>query len=122
MVLDLPASIESSLVDKGTIPTNDYGLRKVLEYFMGQLRTSQATTHHAVDEVMIDRYRFDLNSYLALLGLDESMFWVTMRLNNMTSPMDFDYNHNVLLIPSADEVKLIVMTYHTSRRLGAKKK
>lgn len=95
----------------------DTAFMSVLEDHMTYLRNNASTNILSIDPMNAYKYEFDLFGLLLLHNVPKHLHWVTMRVNNYSSPNDFDRTRLTLLVPDGNIVKYIRQSHLTTRRL-----
>lgn len=68
----------------------------------------------AVDDHLAYKYRHDLQGYLTATNVAHKLHLAVMRINNMTSPMDFSYpKYKYLFIPSERAMQEVIDRFKT---------
>ena len=91
--------------------------RAVLEDHMSFLREHKSTSQLYVDANKAYKYEHDLFGFLANASVGAHLHWVIMRMNKMTSPMEFTLGTEVLLIPDVGLIDKIRQSHMSSRKL-----
>lgn len=102
-----------------TGPTVFYtaAFRVVLEDHMTFFRTHQRTTMLRVTGEDAYRFEGDLFGLLKFYDVQDHHQWIVMRMNNMTSPADYDGLTLEFLLPDGDALELIRNTYMSQSKL-----
>jgi hypothetical protein len=80
--------------------TNDTGFRLMLETHKAYFRQQGNFQIHSVDLHDAFKWRYDLYGYLSSKSIHPELHFLTMRLNEMENPTEFDnINWPVLYIP-----------------------
>lgn len=111
-------AITALLADAGTAIDYDQGFRAVLEDHMTYLRKHPKTTMIMIQPGDAYKYEFDLFGLLTLYGVKRSMQWVTMRMNDYTTPMQATVELESLIVPSETVINQIRQTHQTSHKLS----
>lgn len=109
--------IDSLMISEGPAIYFDLGFRNVLEDHMTYLRTHGQTRDQVVDKGAAYKYEYDLFGFLSMAGIAPHLHWVVMRMNNMTSPMEFGMHNETLLVPEATVVDKIRQAHMTTRKV-----
>lgn len=110
-------ALKDLMRDDGSAIYYDPVFRGVLEDHLSYLRALTSTTRLAVPPGEAYRFEFDLYGFLAKYGVPVQLHWVTMRMNNYTSPEEFTGEVSELLIPDHTVVDRIRQSHQTSRRI-----
>lgn len=111
-------TIEKLLAEAGPVIDYDDGFRAVLEDHMTYLRNSSSTTPIMVKPGEAYKYEADLFGLLSHLNIPQNLHWVTMRVNDMTSPTHAKADIQTLLIPSETVIGQIRQTHQTTHKLS----
>lgn len=109
--------IEAYLLETGPAIFYDEGFRSVLEDHLNFLRTHSTTTAVVVTEGEAYKFEADLYGLLAEIKVPRHMHFVTMRINNFTSPLEIRASLSQLLIPDETLVMQIAQTHQTTHKL-----
>lgn len=90
------------------------GFRIVAESFMETLRKSSATKTITVDPNDAYVYEGDFFGYLIKKQVQPGYHWLVMRLNNLSSPFEFNSDVATLMIPDETTISKIVSIYNSS--------
>jgi hypothetical protein len=110
--------IDSLMTDSGPAIYYDTTFMNVLEDFMTYLRTHPTTNIVDIDQMLAYKYEFDFFGLLAQYGIPPNLHWVTLRMNNMTSPNDFAKKAIVLLVPNASTIEAIRQSHMSTRLIN----
>jgi hypothetical protein len=110
--------IDSLMVSPGASIYYDADFRNVLEDHMTYLRQHSSTAQIDVEATKAIKYQFDLFGLLREYRVPEQLHWLTMRMNNMTSPTDATADISSLLVPDHTEVGRIAQAHQTTRRIA----
>jgi hypothetical protein len=110
-------AINALMFDPGPSVYYTDGFRQVLEDHMTYLRQHQSTQVMAVSPRAAWENDQDLFGFLQLVNLQPQFHWVTMRMNNFSSPTEFGTSVTQLLIPSSVVLEQLRSAYMTSNVL-----
>lgn len=96
----------------------DPDFRNVLEDHITYLKLVQTTTTREIPPGYAARYRGNFYMFLQSQGIQQYMHWVIMRMNDMTSPTQFDESMTTYLIPDVTTLSQIRSYDQTSRQLN----
>ena len=107
----MPFSITTKQITSGTSNTYSVGFRNLIEDHIQYLQTSPYTRSIALKGM--DEYRFtgDFYALLQVNNIDQDMWWVVMRINNLHSPIDYAGDLKSILVPDRDRVLAILQKY-----------
>ena len=107
--------IVNLMVDSG--PTLLYGadVHVTLESHMSFMRAHPSTSMLQLDPRDAYKYEADLNGLLEHLKVPLELHWIIMRLNDYTSPYEFQSDTEALMIPPESVVKSIKQLLNTTQ-------
>jgi hypothetical protein len=111
--------IDNQLHDTGSSDYYDQSFRNTLEAHLTLLRASAKTTTITVPEHTAGVYNQDLFGFLQEAKVPVWLHWLTMRLNNFFSPMDFGPACTSLLIPNSSEVDILRQSWKTKATISS---
>ncbi len=106
--------IDSMMRDPGPEVYYDPDFRALLEAHIPYLRVSEATRTMAVDLSKTAVYRGDFYGFLNAVGIPAYFHWIIMRLNDMSSPTEFDEKKTFLLVPEDRIIGIIEQQWRTT--------
>lgn len=109
--------IEKYLLDTGPAIFYDEAFRSVLEDHLTFLRTHETTSDIVVTAIEAMRWRCDFYGLLETKGVSKHMHYITARVNNIKSSVDFQGEILEILIPNEDLVMMIAQTHQTVHKL-----
>jgi hypothetical protein len=109
--------INSLMFNPGPSVYYTSGFRQVLEDHMTYLRQHQAQLVQVTPQAAWENDQ-DLFGFLQVINLPPQYHWVTMRMNNFTSPNEFGQETSLLLVPSANVLEQLRSAYMTSSVLS----
>ncbi|EKD89522.1 MAG: hypothetical protein ACD_33C00046G0003 [uncultured bacterium] len=109
--------IDSLMTNTGPAIFHDQAFLAVLEDHMSYLRSHPTTVVLNIDPNKAYKYEFDLNGLLLLYSVPTYLHWLTMRMNNMTSPTDYRKDKLILLVPNDGIVGHIRQSHTSTRRV-----
>lgn len=92
------------------------GWHRLMETHMRWLREQVTLRVVEVQDQLVYKFEGDLFGLLRVLGIDDQYHWLTMRLNGMNSPLEFDKRFSQLKLPSPDVVDRIMSIYRTAQK------
>lgn len=110
--------IEQYLLDTGPAIFYDEAFRSVLEDHLTFLRNHETTTSFVVTAIEAMRFQCDFYGLLESKGVSKHMHYVTARVNNIKSSVDFYGETLEILLPNEDLVMMIAQTHQTVHRLS----
>lgn len=83
----------------------------LMEHYMYFIRSSSVVK--VVSTITHDTYKYmgDFYGLLSIMGVPKQMHWITLRLNNLTNPCDFNTGISHLLIPDENFINGILEKY-----------
>lgn len=92
----------------------EQGFRVMLEDHLTYLKDLSTTRKINLESQMAYKYEGDFDGLLTVLNIRPEYHFIIMRLNNMTSPQEFNPDKTMtLLIPDNKEIDRIRATYKT---------
>lgn len=107
-------TLDDKMVDPGADVYYSKEFRDVLEAHMAYLRGLTSTVSSLVDGHDADVYNGDLFGYLQYKGMAPMYHWVTMRLNNFYTPIEFGRATKSLLIPNTSEIDALRQSFKST--------
>lgn len=107
----------NSLIDPGADVYYTAEFRNVLEDHMTYLRNHAENTVLSIEPNIGYKYLGDLAGVLHHYRIPYQLHWVVMRMNNMTSPIDYRDTMLTLDIPSFSAVDKLRTTHKTQSKL-----
>lgn len=111
------SSIEGLMTIKGLYDMDMGWMREQLEYFVPILREHEGVDVVAIDDVLLDRYQFDLTGLLLHLGVPYPMHWFTMRLSGLNAPTELTRDVKQLVIPPAEVLNRLINTIKSNKKV-----
>lgn len=111
--------IDQLMTDPGASANIFYDptFRNVLEDHMSFLRADSRTKQLNIEPEQAYRFEGDLFGLLAYYKLPAYMHWVTMRMNQMSSPQDAGRDITLLVFPDERTLSQIRQSHMTTRRI-----
>ncbi len=109
------ATILSRMSNPGASTYYSPEFRRVLEDFLPQLVAT--ATQQPVESFDAYKYEGVFFDYLEHLKIPHASHWVIMRVNNMTSPTQFDGKMKFMLLPDMSKVETIHSNFKTQYRV-----
>lgn len=110
-------SILNELLDAGPDVYYTVEFRKTIEDHMTYLRTHTDTTILTVEPFIAYKYRGDLYRVLHHYNASAYLHWIIMRMNNWTSPTDFNENVTTLMVPSPTVIERMRAAFMAQSKL-----
>lgn len=92
--------------------------RNLIENHLPYLRTHSATVPTLIEDNIADKYMGDFYQLLNYLKVNQELFWVTLRVNNLLSPLDYDGSLTTVLIPSSSVIHTLLNRFLNSTQLS----
>lgn len=110
--------IDDLMIDPGADTYYEPEFQVVLETHLTFLRSDKSTIEIPVDQHLAYRYHFDLFGLLRALNVKPHLHWITMRMNNYTSPTQFQPDGvKTFLVPDDTVVTRIKQSFLPTKRL-----
>ena len=110
-----PAKIISLMPNMPSLTYYDAAFRRVLEDYLPTLIETSATQD--VDSFMSYKYEGVFFDFLQHMKIPHSQHWIIMRVNDMTSPTQFDGRMKTMKMPDFATVEEIHANYRTQYRI-----
>jgi len=93
--------------------TNIYskGFRNLIENHLNYLKTSSYTRPLVLDSHIEYKYKGDFNGLLQANGITQDYRWITMRMNGLSSPLDYNGALGVILIPGKTDINSLLSKF-----------
>lgn len=89
----------------GNVNCYSPGFRNLIENHLIFLRNRTSTINTPIEAIVENKYKGDFYQLLLYLGIDQDLFWITLRLNNLHNPLDYSGNLGTILIPADSTIK-----------------
>lgn len=106
-------SVSTLLADPGPSIFYDPDFRYTLEAHIQYLINDPAATRQIPENDDYIRYNADFYGYLNHIGMPKYMQWITMRMNGMDDPMQFNRSVGQLTIPAQATLATLRTRYTT---------
>lgn len=90
------------------------GFRAIIEDHLQILRNTAKLHTVEVSGFQELKYQGDFYGLLRDMGIDHDYHWITLRLNDLHSPMDYQGNLVNIKIPKIDYIKFLLRRYKNS--------
>jgi hypothetical protein len=110
--------VDKLMIQDGSKIYYDPDFRNVLEDHLTFLKTHSTTRNIVMDPQRVYKYESDLFGLLNDYNVPVSLHWLTMRMNDMTSPTDADLSITTLLLPDSSTVDQIRQSHMTTRKVN----
>lgn len=112
----MPMSVVSQMLPSGAAFYYSAAWRLLVETHMGWLRTQTVSESVVIDHQLAYKYEGDLYGALTELGIPDYMHWTIMRLNGLTSPVEFKGEAAVLMVPQRSTFNSLKAMAETKQR------
>ncbi len=113
----MASTIVNLTTDNGPEVYYDNNFRATLDTHLEYLRKHQTTSVQQITPIDLDLYKGDFYGFLSSKGTPKYLHWIILRLNDMTSPLDFTPEMSIILIPDYQTVDLIRQQYLMIQKL-----
>lgn len=104
-------TISALQIPMGESNVNSVGFRNLLENHIGLLQKDISTQQITLNPHDEHKWTGDLYGLLIQLSISQDLWWLTLRLNDLHSPIDYQGNLKVLLVPSINTVQVLLTRY-----------
>ena len=101
-------------IDTGDTNYYSPGFRQVIEDHLSWLQKSSSTNQITLSPQAEYKYIGDFYSLLQNIDVNQDMYWITMRLNGLHSPLDYTGDLITILIPARYEVQKLLARFLTT--------
>lgn len=112
-----PKSLTQSMSNEGPAVYYTPGIRLMLELHIPYLLSNQRSTLIPVDPHDAHKYEYDLNGLLLSYSIPTQLHWIVMRINDMTSPIEFTMEKTSLWIPDPNVIERLKTMHSTIHRM-----
>lgn len=112
-----PKSLTLSMNSDGPAAYYTPDIRLMLELHIPYLLANQRSTLIPIDPNDAHKYEYDLNGLLLSYSIPAQLHWIVMRLNNMTSPIEFTTAMTGLYIPDPAVIERLKTMHTTIHRM-----
>jgi hypothetical protein len=109
--------IDSLMYNPGTAGYYTDDFRRVLEDHLTLLKNDQSTNGVVLEPHTAYKYVGDFYGALQVLGVAEELYWITMRINGLTSTTDKFDHLQVVLTPNQKMIQKIWASHNSTRRV-----
>lgn len=110
-------AISELQIDYGDPYLYSIGFRNLIENHIGVIKAHQTTTYRPLTGHIEIVWRGDFYGLLQAIGVPQDLFWITLRVNDLHSSIDYSGDKQVILIPSLEYIKNLLQTYLNSTTL-----
>mgnify|MGYP001325834188 CR=1 FL=1 len=112
-----PNPLYRSMSSDGPAAYYSADMRVMLELHIPYLLANQRSTLIPIDPNDAHRYEYDLAGLLLKYSVPAQLHWIVMRLNNMTSPIEFTSAVTGLYIPDPNVIERLKSIQTTIHRM-----
>lgn len=105
------ALIKSKLIPPGDEYIYSDGFKIMVETHLNNIRSNANTNSIPLTEEEINKNLYDFYGYLKSINIKMEYWWIILRVNNMHSPDEFDFDKRVIQIPSTRTLDNIKQLY-----------
>lgn len=110
-------TVMSKIAPLGDLSYYSDGFRIIIETHLQWLINHETTSVSTVEAGDGYRYSGDLDGLFSFIGLQTDMFWVTMRMNGYTSPIEYAGDKLDFLIPNRSTLNFLAQRYRQSQSI-----
>jgi hypothetical protein len=111
----LTLSVSDLQINPGDTNMYSVGFRNLIENHLGVLKILPSTKRLPIDPKKEHSYLGDFYNLLYNeFSIRQDMLWVVMRINNLTSPLDYNGALGFVILPSRSEVEMLLRRYLNS--------
>lgn len=114
----MTVSIQSLMVDDGPAIMYSAEFQRMIEDHMRYLKEDALTESIQIDNQVANKSHGDLYSVLYEYNVPRHLHWIVMRMNNYSSPMEYDSEHVVLLVPSPTTIENLLKTFRVNYKIS----
>ena len=104
-------SVSRFQLPMGQVNVNSSGFRNLIENHVLYLQTSVNTKILILDPADEDKWQGDFYGLLNKLGITQDMWWITMRVNNLYSPVDYSGDLGQIYSPGIVDITTLLSRY-----------
>lgn len=112
-------SIAALMSDDGPKVFYDQNFRRVLEDHMHYLRSHSSTETIEIDGYIANKHHGDLVGVLMHYELPPHMHWIVMRMNGLTSPLQYADSNLSLMVPAQPVISTLLKRYRANQKISA---
>jgi hypothetical protein len=103
-------TVQKLTIENGDLGFTSEGFRQIVEDHLVYFRSKDSTVIQLEphDEYM---YIGDLFGLLTKLNFEVALHWIIMRVNNLTSPIDYKGDLQYLIIPQKNKLNILLARY-----------
>ena len=104
----MPFSVTDRQIDIGEVNYYTSTFRNIIENHLEYFRKDTSTNTLVLNVHDEYKYRGDFYGLLLKNNIRQDMFWIVMRVNALHSPIDYDGELKVILIPSIHKINILL--------------
>lgn len=108
-------SVSTLQVEPRNISFSTTGFRNIIENHLQWLIASDSTTMKEVDAHHLVKYRGDFYGMLLAMDLPVDIHWIILRMNGLTSTLDFNGGMSAILVPSLRDLNVLLGRYKNTQ-------
>ena len=105
--------INTLQIDSGDSNYYSTGFRQIIEDHLPHLKKSKFTKTVTLNPQSEYKYIGDFYSLLQSLSVQQDLFWITMRVNDLHSPLDYNGDLIEVLLPERYELDSMLTRFLT---------
>lgn len=92
--------------------------RNMIETHLEWLISNPATDALTVTNSDAYRYQGDFDGLLKFLNVPKQYHWIALRMNGLTSSLDYDHSMVEIIVPSIEVISRLQRLYKTSEKIS----
>lgn len=112
------SKLHALMEDEGAMIMYESSLRRVIEDHLQYIINDNATEIEEIPSDIAHKHHGDFYGVLRAMGVDASMYWIIMRVNGYTSPMQYTDDRTTVLVPSSAMINNIITTHRVNQKIG----
>jgi hypothetical protein len=112
--------LQDRLEDPGAAVYYEPGFRQIVEDHLTFLRSHDTTESSSIRPRIANACHGDFYCVLSHYNIPREFHWINLRINGLTSPLDYDSSMNQMLLCSPLTIKRLVKMYRANRRQAKK--
>lgn len=111
----LTLSVSDLQINPGDTNMYSLGFRNLVENHLSLIRILPGTRILPIDSKKEHSFRGDFyNLLLNEFGIRQDMFWIVLRVNNLTSPLDYDGSLKYITLPNRSDIEFLLRRFLNS--------
>ena len=112
--------LQDRLEEPGPAVYYEPGFRQIVEDHLTYLRGHETTEKNSIRPRVAHGCQGDFYCVLSYYGIPREHHWLTLRVNGLTSPLDYDSTMDQMLLCSPTTISRLVKMYRANRRQSRK--